>query len=155
VIFIGIMLTAKGPKVLEYNVRFGDPETQVIMPLFNGDWSETFKRVASGEAPKLSWHPNRHVACVVLAAEGYPDNPKRGVEISGLSNEQTENQDGYVLHAGTKKIDGKFVTAGGRVLNAVGVADSLAKALQYAYRVGQSVQWPGMQYRKDIGKSLV
>jgi phosphoribosylamine--glycine ligase len=158
VIFIGLMLTPNGPRVLEYNVRFGDPETQAILPLLCGDWYEVLNQVARGNMLKLEWK-NLYTACVVLAAEGYPDQPIRGAKISG---ELLEGSSSFVLHAGTKSDDSKkvgseksisnFMTDGGRVLNVVGVGRSLEQALNLAYEKVRKISWPGMQYRKDIGR---
>ncbi|NQZ01690.1 MAG: phosphoribosylamine--glycine ligase [Bdellovibrionales bacterium] len=152
VIFIGIMVTRDGPKVLEYNVRFGDPETQVVMPLLEGDWCEVLASVANGEMPITEWKP-LHTACVVMAAEGYPDSPVKGVAISGDMNGSTPSS--YFLHAGTdKNADKEWVTNGGRVLNSVGLGSSRQEALDNAYKQAQFVEWPGMQLRKDIGQSV-
>lgn len=150
VIFIGIMLTAKGPQVLEYNVRFGDPETQVILPLLDGDWAQTLLSVAKGEMPALKWRPDS-VACIVLAAEGYPDNPVKGSKISGGLS--LEDKQSHILHAGTKREGDHFVTNGGRVLNVVSRGGDLASALSKAYSLVQKISWAGMQYRKDIGRT--
>lgn len=149
VVYTGLILTEKGPRVLEYNVRFGDPECQVIVPLLDGDWATVLSEFAEGRAPELKWQ-KKSVACVVLAAEGYPDQPVKGVVIEG---EPTYSSDkGYFLHAGTKLVDGKFVTNGGRVLNAIGVGENLDVALKNAYAVAGQVRWPGRQMRKDIGQ---
>jgi len=160
VLFIGVMITSRGPIVLEYNVRFGDPETQVVLPLLAGDWGAVLKAVAAGEMPKLQWQQNLAAACVVMAAEGYPDKPVKGVLITG--DVTSEHSDSYVLHAGTAKSTeqnqepknlpiGEFVTNGGRVLNVIGVGDDIPQALRNAYaRVGK-ITWPGCQFRKDIG----
>ncbi|MEQ1665761.1 MAG: phosphoribosylglycinamide synthetase C domain-containing protein, partial [Bdellovibrionales bacterium] len=158
VIFVGLMLTPNGPRVLEFNVRFGDPETQAILPLLCGDWYEVLNQVARGKMLKLEWK-NLYTACVVLAAEGYPDQPIRGVKISG---ELLEGSSSFVLHAGTKSADSiivgsdkstsSFVTDGGRVLNVVGVGRSLEQALNLAYEKVRKISWHGMQYRKDIGR---
>ena len=151
VIFIGIMMTDEGPITLEYNVRFGDPETQVIMPLLDGDWGHVLKTIASGEIPEMNWKEGA-TACVVLAAEGYPDTSKKGVEISGPCDRALASQ--YFLHAGTQKIDGKWVTDGGRVLNSIGIGENYKVAVENAYQGVNSISWPGMQYRKDIGTKL-
>ncbi len=148
VVFIGIMMTDEGPQVLEYNVRFGDPETQVLLPLLDGDWGEALKAIASGEVPSLNWK-DAHAACVVLAAQNYPGTPVKGVAIEG-SLADSENQ--YFLHAGTEKSSEGWLVNGGRVLNAIGMGDSLAQAIERAYEQSKKVKWPGLQKRTDIGK---
>lgn len=149
VVYVGLMLTQEGPRVLEYNVRFGDPECQVIMPLLDGDWLDIMAAYADGKAPMPKWR-KRSVACVVLAAEGYPEKPVKGVAIDG--DALYSGADGYFLHAGTRRENGRFVTNGGRVLNAIGIGGDLAEALRNAYAVADKVQWPGRQMRKDIGR---
>jgi phosphoribosylamine---glycine ligase len=150
VLFVGVMVTPKGPSVLEYNVRFGDPEAQTILPLLDGDWGRVMMAVAKGESPKLNWRPSLHLACVVLAAAGYPDQPRKGVPIAGEIGFQTASS--YFLHAGTKLLtDGKWITDGGRVLNAIGIGSSLAEAVKNAYNQAAKVSWPDRQMRRDIG----
>jgi phosphoribosylamine--glycine ligase len=159
VLFIGLMITknSKGelePSVLEFNTRFGDPETQVVLPLLAGDWGQVFKAVASGDLPKLNWKSSA-AACVVLAAEGYPDSPRNGVSINGLSVDSSLGNDQYVLHAGTRSEDhGTFVTNGGRVLNVIGLGKDISDAIAKAYAQVEHISWPGMQFRKDIGKKI-
>ncbi|MEK6556392.1 MAG: phosphoribosylamine--glycine ligase [Bdellovibrionota bacterium] len=157
ILFIGIMLTDKGPSVLEYNVRFGDPETQVILPMLDtdalsGGWAEVFATIARGEWPKFKWN-QKSVTCVVLAAEGYPDNPKKGVRITG--EPLYKGDKGYILHAGTRLAsDGEGVeTNGGRVLNAIGVGANLKESIANAYLVAEKANWPGRQMRRDIGQT--
>lgn len=152
VLYLGLMITEKGPKVLEINTRFGDPECQVILPLLNGDWGEVFLSIAKGLVPALKWKPI-YSTCVVLAAENYPQSPKKNVEIGG--HPHFENSSGYFLHAGTKKISQtKWVTAGGRVLNAIGLGNSLNESIKNAYEIASKVTWPGLQMRHDIGKKI-
>ena len=148
VLYIGVMVTPKGPTVLEYNVRFGDPEAQVIMPLLDGDWGYVFSRLAHGEMSPLRWK-NLQMACVVLAAQGYPDAPVRDAVIEGDLGYQGASS--YFLHAGTAKKDGHWVTSGGRVLNAIGMGSSRAEALREAYAQAKHASWRGVQMRKDIG----
>ncbi|MGE0764720.1 MAG: phosphoribosylamine--glycine ligase [Bdellovibrionales bacterium] len=149
VLFVGLMITPSGPSVLEFNVRFGDPEAQSILPLLKGDWGQVMLRLAKGELSDLEWQP-LHLACVVLAAGGYPDQPQKGVRIAGEIGYQTAAS--YFLHAATEQqADGSWVTAGGRVLNAIGVGSSRAEALRNAYSQAQKVAWPGLQMRHDIG----
>jgi phosphoribosylamine---glycine ligase len=149
VVYVGIILSSSGPRVLEYNTRFGDPECQVIVPLLDGDWYSVLAGVADGHAPQMKWK-NESVACLVLAAEGYPENPVKGVAIEGQPT--YIGREGYLLHAGTKLVGDKFVTNGGRVLNAVGTGRDLPEALKNAYVVAEHARWPGRQLRKDIGK---
>ncbi len=163
ILFIGVMMTPSGPRVLEYNVRWGDPEAQAILPLLDGDWAEVFKQVADGSLSKLKWR-NAGVACVVIAAEGYPDAPIKGVEISGLSpfsrslelSATATDFDTEILHAGTKLIatarGQQFVTNGGRVLNVVARAATVESAIKQAYRNINKIHWPGMHFRRDIGQ---
>lgn len=152
VLYIGIMVTADGPKVLEFNVRFGDPEAQVIMPLFDGDWGYAFSQLAKGEVISMRWK-NLHVACVVMAAPGYPDNVEKNVAIDGDMGFQSPSS--YFLHAGTKSPSrGEWVTNGGRVLNAIGIGSTREQALRAAYTQASHVQWKGLQMRKDIGEKV-
>jgi phosphoribosylamine--glycine ligase len=153
VLFIGVMLTDAGPRVLEYNVRFGDPETQVVLPLLDGDWALVLKTLAEGQLIPLNWHDDRAVACVVMAAEGYPDAPVKGVKIDGdLSSHIAD--DSYVLHAGTSVHGTDFLVNGGRVLNVMGVGVDLRSALKAAYGRVEKISWPGCQFRRDIGVSI-
>ena len=149
VLYIGLMVTKDGPRVIEFNCRFGDPETQVMFPLVEGDWGSILKAVASGETPEIKMR-SLHTACVVLAAPGYPEATEKGVEISGNPLEQTSSS--YFLHAGTaRKGSGQWVTHGGRVLNAIGLGSTHQEALDNAYSLSEKVSWPGLQKRSDIG----
>ena len=149
VLFIGLMMTDNGPQVLEYNIRFGDPETQVLLPLLDGDWGQAFKAIADGKVPKLSWK-DQSAACVVLAAENYPGTPVKGAVINGDPLAQTDSS--YFLHAGTALDGDRWVTAGGRVMNAIGLGHDLTQALEKSYQQLEKASWSGIQYRKDIGK---
>lgn len=150
VLYIGVMVTPNGPTVLEYNVRFGDPEAQVILPLLDGDWGYVFSRLALGEMVPLKWK-TLQMACVVLAASGYPEAPVKDVPIEGDLGFQGPSS--YFLHAGTaKNASGQWVTHGGRVLNAVGMGSSRAEALREAYAQAKHATWRGQQMRKDIGR---
>lgn len=153
VIYIGLMITESGPTVIEYNVRFGDPEAQIIFPLLDGDWGEAFRSLSRGILPDLKWKP-LSVACVVHAAEDYPESPKKGVVISGdLLHQSTSS---YFLHAGTDRDkNGNWVTAGGRVLNSVGIGSNLQEAINNSYEQAKYAYWDGMQLRSDIGKKLL
>ena len=151
-LYIGLMITKDGPSVLEFNTRFGDPEAQVILPLLDGDWGAVFRDLAEGKLRKLAWKKGAS-CCVVLAAEGYPDAPVNGAAISGaLGGKETS----YFLHAGTKKDAQKgWVTAGGRVMNAIGLGADLKGAVAAAYEQARGARWHGMQMRKDIGAKLL
>jgi phosphoribosylamine--glycine ligase len=153
-LFFGLMLTADGPKVLEYNCRFGDPETQVILPLIDGDVAELFLSVAEGNLDPRSVQLHRAAAvCVVMASRGYPDKYETGKEILGL--DQIHAEDGVVVfHAGTKRDGSRIVTAGGRVLGvtAIGYANDLEGTIKTAYDAVGKIAFDGAYYRSDIGK---
>lgn len=152
VIFIGLMITEDGPKILEYNVRFGDPETQVILPLIENDWGQVFYEVACGRLPKIRQR-NVSACCVVLAAPGYPDAPQKGVRINGDPTEDFSSS--YFLHAGTtRSADGQWLVNGGRALNAVGIGSTPQEAIQHAYQLSEKVSWDGLQKRSDIGAKI-
>lgn len=151
-LYAGLMLTEDGPKVIEYNARFGDPETQVILPLCEGDVLVALSAAARGELDpdQLGWK-QQAAAAVVIASAGYPDAPQSGVPIH--IDRAAIPANGALLHAGTALRDGQLVSAGGRVLNAVGVGATHAEALQAAYATVDAVTMAGMQYRLDIGQS--
>ncbi len=153
ILFLGLMLTPQGPKVLEYNVRFGDPETQVILPLLESDLTEVCMRMTNGELAgfDLRWS-ERSAACVVLAAHGYPAAPQKGDIIYGLDLAE-RHPDTYIYHAGTGLDEtGHFVTNGGRVLGVTSTGETLAEALDRAYVAVNDISWNGMQFRHDIGR---
>jgi phosphoribosylamine--glycine ligase len=145
------MLTTEGPKVLEFNVRFGDPETQALVMRASGDMAATLYSVATGElaAEAVQWHPGAAL-CVVLAAPGYPDQPIRGAPIRGLEM-ASEMKDVQVFHAGTRLREGSWETAGGRVLGITGRGNTLAAASMTAYEAVNRIHFEGMHYRRDIG----
>ena len=146
-----MMMTAEGAKVLEYNVRFGDPETQVILIQLESDLVDICEAVLSEslDRTEIKWK-NGSAACIVLASEGYPAKAETGDVISGLENVSDE---AVVFHAGTKKNEnGDFITAGGRVLGVTTVAENLETALEKAYSAVEKISWNGMQFRRDIGK---
>jgi phosphoribosylamine--glycine ligase len=148
VLFLGVMWTPRGPKLLEYNVRFGDPETQVLMELLDEDLAPLLLEVAQGrlDRPAIALRDGCAIA-VVLAAEGYPETPKRDVPIT-----IAEPAGATVVHAGTRRgADGVWRTSGGRVLNLVATAPDLAQARERIEAAIARVQWPGMQVRHDIG----
>jgi phosphoribosylamine--glycine ligase len=153
VLFIGLMLTSEGPRVLEYNVRFGDPETQAILVRLRTDLVEVFEAVARGtlgEVP-VEW-TSESSACVVLAARGYPARPETGAPIRGLER-AAEHQGVQIFHAGTsREATGEWLTAGGRVLGVTATAQTLDRALHRCYDAVSEIHWEGMQYRRDIGR---
>src|SRR6266542_6124801 len=153
ILFIGLMLTPAGPKVLEYNVRFGDPETQAILVRLRSDLFQVFQAMIDGRLRDASveWS-NQSSACVVLASAGYPGSYETGVPISGL-NKLARTNEVQVFHAGTaKSAAGGYLTSGGRVLGITAAAATLEQALARCYSAIQGVHWEGMQYRRDIGQ---
>lgn len=150
VLFVGLMISPSGPQVLEFNCRFGDPETQVILPLLDGDFGEILRGIACGKVSPLK-QKNGFASCVVMAAPGYPMNPEKGLKIEGDIDSATELS--YFLHAGTKKShSGEWLTSGGRVLNAIGLGSSLEESLEKAYQQSTKAQWMGLLKRTDIGE---
>ena len=155
IIFFGLMLTEKGPKVLEYNARFGDPETQVVLPRMKNDLVELFEACIDGtlENVELEFEDNAAV-CVVLASDGYPEKYEKGYKISGL--EKFKDADGYyVFHAGSKfDADGNIVTNGGRVLGVTATGKDLKEARANAYKATEWVEFGNKYMRSDIGKAI-
>jgi phosphoribosylamine--glycine ligase len=151
-LYPGIMVTHDGPKVLEYNARFGDPETQVYMLLLEADLYEVLLACATGQLDpgKVSWKPG-FAACVVLASGGYPANYQKDLPITGL-DEAAAMEGVIVFHAGTTKDVRGYKTAGGRVLNVTAIGDTLDQALERAYAAVKKIDFEGMQYRTDIGR---
>ncbi|MCS6940495.1 MAG: phosphoribosylamine--glycine ligase [Roseiflexus sp.] len=150
-LYAGLILTEHGPRVLEFNARFGDPETQAILPLLKGDLLAALAACAGKGALSddlLRWTDDA-AACVVLAAEGYPDTPRRGDAISGIESITDPNV--LIFHAGTAWQNDQLITAGGRVLGVTGVGATLREALARAYAAVDRISFPGMQYRRDIG----
>jgi phosphoribosylamine---glycine ligase len=153
VLFVGLMLTPEGPRVLEYNVRFGDPEAQAILVRLKTDPAEIFGAVAAGRLGEIDveWDEEPS-ACVVLAARGYPERPETGARIEGLA-EAARVEGVRLFHAGTTRAgDGSFVTAGGRVLGVAATGATLDNALGRCYDAAARVRWDGLHYRRDIGK---
>lgn len=151
IIFFGLMLTPKGMKVIEYNARFGDPETQVVLPRLKSDLMEIFEACVDGTLDKVNveWE-DKGTACVVLASGGYPESYTKGYEITGL--EDAKKADNIVVfHAGTALRDGKFVTNGGRVLGVTGIGKNLDEAIQIAYEGVKLVDFKDKHFRTDIG----
>jgi phosphoribosylamine--glycine ligase len=149
VLFIGLVWTLEGPKILEFNVRCGDPETQVMIPLLDTPLAELLLAVRNRDlgSMKLQIHEDRHVVSVVLAAPGYPDRPVLGIPIEGL---EAEVADTVVFHSGTRFDGDKVVTGGGRVLSVTGWAPTLAHAREQAYQRAALIRFNGRQLRHDI-----
>lgn len=160
-LYFGLMLTAKGPMVLEINVRLGDPETQVILPRLQSDCFELLSAAADGELdqiPRLTWRQEPAV-CVVLAAAGYPGKPRTGDKISGVATVERlgdETGDLFVFHAGTTQSPDGYVTAGGRVLDITAMRKTIQEARDHVYAVIEqcNVDFPGRQYREDIAAGV-
>lgn len=150
-LYVGLMITAEGPKVIEFNARFGDPETEVLLPLLDSDLLDIMQKCAQGglENQDVVWKDESAV-CVILSSQGYPEHYETGFPISGL-NEVSE--DVYVFHAGTKKspTSDEIVTSGGRVLALVGVGKDFLKAKEAVYREVNKIYFSGVYYRTDIG----
>jgi phosphoribosylamine--glycine ligase len=155
VLYVGLMITESGPRVLEFNARFGDPETQVIMVRMKSDVVPVLQDVAAGQLKdtKLEWAKEPAV-CVVLASKGYPDEPETGKEIKGLEDLAGET-DVVVYHAATARKDGRMVSVGGRVLGITALGANLDAAIQRAYEATAKVRFDGMHYRKDIGRKAL
>ena len=154
VIFFGLMLTPKGPRVLEYNARFGDPETQVVLPRMKTDIVDVFEACIDGTLDQIDLEFEDNAAvCVVLASGGYPVAYEKGFPIHGL--ESFKGKDGYyVFHAGTRKVDGQIVTNGGRVLGVTAVGSDLKTARANAYEAVKLVEFEKAYCRSDIGKAI-
>ena len=156
VIFFGLMLTPDGPKVLEYNARFGDPEAQVVLPRLENDIIDVFEACIDGTLDQidLKFDNDRATVCVILASDGYPLSYKKGFVIEGL-DKFNENEGYYVFHSGTKfNEDGKFITNGGRVLGVTANGATLKEARANAYKAREWVQFENKYMRTDIGKSI-
>ena len=153
ILYIGLILHSKEVKVLEYNIRFGDPEAQVLLPLLKGSWWKVFYKISKGESVSLDWKKDKVYACLVLAARGYPDKPVTGDPIEGFLFHKTAHS--YFIHGGILKDEkGKWVTSGGRVLNAIAEGQSLKEAQMRMYNQAKRMSWKGRQFRKDIGNSF-
>lgn len=152
-LYFGLMLTKDGPKVIEYNCRFGDPETQVVLPLLDTDLLEIMEATAAGRLAEVDirWKPGR-ACCVILASGGYPKAYKKGLPISGLEeNGQLPGEPAEVFHAGTKLESGRYYTNGGRVLGITATASSLEEAVSRAYAAADLISFEGLHRRGDIG----
>ena len=155
ILYVGLMIEDGKPQVLEFNVRFGDPETQVVLPKLRNDLADIMVKTADEklDGQNLQWD-ERFCVCVVLASGGYPGKYEKGKVINGLNDLEGTN-DIYVFHAGTKLESDKCLTSGGRVLNIVGLADSLPQAQNLVYSAIGRVNFEGMHYRKDIGNKAL
>jgi phosphoribosylamine--glycine ligase len=152
-LYIGVILTKSGPRVLEYNCRFGDPETQAVLPLFDGDLLDAFLATVEGRIAGMKPAINPGAAvCVVVASGGYPATYQKGKPITGLD----QVPDGVtVFHAGTALAEGQVVTDGGRVLGVTARADNLKSAVELAYRGVEAIRFEGMTYRRDIARKAL
>ncbi len=149
-LYFGLMMTPKGPKVIEYNCRFGDPETQVVLPLLKSDLLTIMQATTNGTLAETEVEfDNGAACCVVIASGGYPVSYKSGYPISGL---ETAGENAVVFHAGTKLVDGEIVTAGGRVLGVVGKCKCLPGAIDKAYAAAKKISFTDMHMRSDIGQ---
>lgn len=154
ILFVGLMLTEDGVKVLEYNARFGDPETQVVLPRLKNDLLEVFEACIDGRLQEieLSFESNAAV-CVVLASDGYPENYEKGFEIQGLDS--FSDKEGYhIFHAATKKENGNILTNGGRVLGVTAIGSNLKEARANAYMATEKIYFKNKYMRTDIGKAI-
>jgi phosphoribosylamine--glycine ligase len=154
ILFCGLMLTADGPKVLEYNARFGDPEAQVVIPRMKNDMIDVMEACIDGRLSEINLEFEDNAAvCVVLASDGYPVSYEKGYPIHGL--ERFANQDNYfVFHAGTKLQDGEVVTNGGRVLGVTAKGKDLFEARANAYKATEWIDFDNKYMRHDIGKAI-
>ncbi len=154
VLYAGIMITPAGPKVLEFNVRFGDPECQPLVARLESDLLELLWATAAGTLDQVDvrFSPKASV-CVVLASKGYPDNPETGISITGIEDAEAV-EDVSVFHAGTKLFEGNLVTSGGRVLSVNALGDTMEQARQRAYEAAAKIHFDGMQMRTDIAQSV-
>jgi len=150
ILYAGLMMTREGPRVIEYNCRFGDPEVQPLMMLLENDLLELLLATCEGRLDKivLKWKPGASV-CVVLASKGYPGAYEKGQEITGIA--EAEKEGAVVFHAGTAETEGKLCTAGGRVLGVTAQGETFTKALDKTYRAVGKVRFEGVHFRKDIG----
>ncbi len=154
ILFVGLMLTKDGPKVLEYNARFGDPEAQVVLPRMKNDIIEVFEACIDGrlEDINLEFEDNAAV-CVILASEGYPGHYEKGFEIKGLEH-FIGKKDHYIFHAATKAADGKILTNGGRVLGVTAAGQNLKEARRKAYEAAAWIDFDNKYMRSDIGRAI-
>jgi len=150
VIYAGLMMTARGPKVIEFNCRFGDPETQVILPLLKNDIIEMISASIDGRLGQIKIRQNNTVAvCVVMASGGYPGSYEKGKNILGLNRAWDDGL--FIFHAGTKLVEGKYLTRGGRVLGITAIGGDIREAIKKAYAAVGKITFDGAYYRRDIG----
>lgn len=151
-LYFGLMITPNGPKVIEYNCRFGDPETQVVLPMLDGDLADIMVKIYNHDlkSAKIAWKQG-FCSCVVMASGGYPQSYPKGLEISGL-DDKGQVDDAFVYHAGTAFSDGKFLTNGGRVLGVTCNSLTLQGALDKSYKAVSKISWENAHFRKDIGQ---
>lgn len=151
-LYFGLMITPSGPKVIEYNCRFGDPETQVVLPMLDGDLADIMVKIYNHDlkSAKIDWKQG-FCSCVVMASGGYPQSYPKGLEISGL-DEKGQVDGAFVYHAGTAFSDGKFLTNGGRVLGVTCNSLTLQGALDKSYAAVSKISWDNVHFRKDIGQ---
>lgn len=153
-LYFGLMLTPKGPKVIEYNCRFGDPETQVVLPRLKTDIMDIFEAINNETLADLhiEWD-DRACTCVIMASGGYPKSYPKGIEINGLTDGQLDGV--TVYHAGTKRDGDKLVTSGGRVLGVTALGETIEDALAKSYAGVEKIKFDGAHYRKDIGQKAL
>jgi phosphoribosylamine--glycine ligase len=152
VLYAQMMLTEAGPKVVEYNVRFGDPETQALAPRFTGDFAELVRRAAAGEGELDTTFAADACVTLALASEGYPTKPRTGDVIHGLDDEVVQSV--TVFHAGTRRDGDEFVTSGGRVLYVSALGPTIPDARARAYAAAERIEWRGRYYRRDIAAGV-
>ncbi len=155
VLYAGLMIDDRGPRVLEFNCRFGDPETQPLLFRMKSDLVEILEAVVNGAlaGKTIEWDP-RPAVCVVMASKGYPGKYEKGVEITGIQDANALD-DTYVFHAGTEIKDGRTVTAGGRVLGVTASGSDIREAVNAAYRAVEKINWNDAYYRRDIGQKAL
>jgi phosphoribosylamine--glycine ligase len=155
VLYAGLMMTQDGPKVLEYNARFGDPECQPLLMRLKSDLLDILEAIADDrlDLVTIEWDP-RAALCLVMASGGYPGDYEKGHVIQGL-DEAAKEPDVMVFHAGTRLADGRAVTSGGRVLGVTALGDTGAQAIAKAYVAAHHITWPGVHYRRDIGRKAL
>jgi phosphoribosylamine--glycine ligase len=150
-LYFGLMITKDGPKVIEYNCRFGDPETQVVLPLLESDLLDIMMATRNGTLEETPVEfKNAHACCVIMASKGYPESYEKGFEIT-----VDETVKEHVYMAGAALKDGKTVTAGGRVLGVTAVEENLPRAIEKAYEMVEKIHFEGAFYRRDIGKKAL
>jgi phosphoribosylamine--glycine ligase len=152
ILYAGLMVNDRGPKVIEFNCRFGDPETQVVLPLLENDLAEVFISIVDGNLSleELTWR-DAYAVCVIMASKGYPGTYEKGTLIKGLPTDRRDDKC-HVFHAGTKKLDNGIVTNGGRVLGVTGINANLHDAIAGAYDIADRIKFEGAFYRTDIGQ---